>query len=66
MDGERSSEEGDLPLHDEAKLDAIAACVEAHWPETIEPGELGDTRLIERIEAARAALYSLLDLGALA
>lgn len=46
-------------LVDEAKLDRIAACVEAHWPERISPDELGDDALTSQIEAARSALLDL-------
>lgn len=49
-------------LVDAAKLDRIAAVVEAHWPERIVPGDIGDPALIERIEAARRALLESLDL----
>ncbi|WP_242415414.1 N-succinylarginine dihydrolase [Sphingomonas panni] len=45
-----------------AKLDRIAAVVEAHWPERIAPADIGDPALIERIEAARRALLESLDL----
>ncbi len=47
-------------LVDEAKLDRIAALIEAHWPETIAQDEIGSTALIARIEAARTALLNLL------
>lgn len=47
-------------LVDDAKLDRIAALVEAHWPETIAQDEIGDPALIARIETARAALLDLL------
>ncbi|MBX9795607.1 N-succinylarginine dihydrolase [Sphingomonas sp.] len=50
-------------LVDAAKLDALAALVEAHWPEAIRPEDLGDAQLIRRIEAAHAALLDLLDLS---
>ncbi|MGN7159684.1 N-succinylarginine dihydrolase [Sphingomonas sp. SAFR-052] len=49
-------------LVDNAKLDRIAAVVEAHWPERIEPAEIGDPALIDRIVAARRALLEALDL----
>jgi succinylarginine dihydrolase len=52
-------------LVDEAKLDRIAACIAAHWPEQIAPADLADPALEEEIEAARRALYSLLDLDVL-
>lgn len=47
-------------LVDDAKLDRIAAVIEAHWPETIGQDEIADPALITRIEAARAALLELL------
>jgi succinylarginine dihydrolase len=49
-------------LVDEAKLDAIAACIGAHWPERIAPADLAEPLLWEEIEAARHALLRLLDL----
>jgi succinylarginine dihydrolase len=52
-------------LVDEARLDAIAACIAAHWPERIDPADLEDPALSARIETARRALYDLLDLAAL-
>jgi succinylarginine dihydrolase len=52
-------------LVDDAKLDQIAAVVEAHWPESIEPGALTDPTLWMRIEAAREALLAELDLSEL-
>jgi succinylarginine dihydrolase len=53
-------------LVDEAKLDRIAACIAAHWPEHIAPADLAEPRLAGRAEAARHALYALLDLAELA
>jgi succinylarginine dihydrolase len=50
---------------DEAKLDRIAALVEAEWPERIEPEDLMDPALWARMEGARAALLGTLDLEAL-
>jgi succinylarginine dihydrolase len=52
-------------LVDPAKLDAIAACVAAHWPEEIRPADLADPALGVRAEAGRAALCRLLSLEAL-
>ncbi|MBB4084689.1 succinylarginine dihydrolase [Sphingomonas carotinifaciens] len=49
-------------LVDHARLDRIAAVVEAYWPETIAPGDIADPALIVAIEAARAALLEVLDL----
>jgi len=53
-------------LVDEAQLDRIADCIEAFWPERIAPADLADPHLWGRIEAARAALLSTLDLADLA
>ncbi|MGQ0661013.1 N-succinylarginine dihydrolase [Sphingosinicella sp.] len=53
-------------LVDEAKLDRIAACVEAYWPERIAPENLAAPGLRAQIEAARAALLDLLGLPDLA
>jgi succinylarginine dihydrolase len=52
-------------LVDVAKLDLIAKVVEAHWPESIEPGALSNPDLWSRIEAAREALLAQLDLAEL-
>ncbi|MBD8678838.1 N-succinylarginine dihydrolase [Sphingomonas sp. CFBP 13720] len=49
-------------LVDADRLDRIAAVIEAHWPEAIAPGAIGDPTLIARIEGARAALLDTLDL----
>ncbi|GAA3270403.1 hypothetical protein GCM10020258_44150 [Sphingomonas yabuuchiae] len=48
-------------LVDHAALDRIAAVIEAHWPDAIDPTEIGDSALIGRIEAARLALLTELD-----
>jgi succinylarginine dihydrolase len=53
-------------LADEARLDRIAACIEAHWPEAIAAADLADPDLWRRIEAARLALLERLDLHILA
>jgi len=53
-------------LVDEAKLDAIAACIGAHWPERIAPADLADPALWAQIEQTRRALLALLDLEVLA
>ncbi|RYY46566.1 MAG: N-succinylarginine dihydrolase [Sphingomonadales bacterium] len=47
-------------LVDPAKLDRIAAVIEAHWPERIAQDEIGDPALIARIATARTALLDLL------
>ena len=49
-------------MADEAKLDRLAALVEAEWPERIEPEELLDPALWARLDGARAALLGALDL----
>ncbi|QKR99640.1 N-succinylarginine dihydrolase [Sphingomonas sp. CL5.1] len=51
---------------DDAKLDRIAAVIEARWPEAIAVESIGDTALIARIEEARRALLEVLDLAVLA
>jgi len=53
-------------LVDDAKLDLVAALVEANWPESIAPDQLTDPALWARIEQARAALLDLLGLTELA
>lgn len=53
-------------LVDDEKLDRLAALVETWWPESIAPDDLADPALWGRIEAARAALLSMLDLAELA
>jgi succinylarginine dihydrolase len=52
-------------LVDEAKLERIAAVIEAHWPEAITPENLLEPALWARLEAARTALLTALDLEAL-
>ncbi|HYI48041.1 MAG TPA: N-succinylarginine dihydrolase [Allosphingosinicella sp.] len=52
-------------LVDEARLDRIAGCIEAYWPEEIAPADLADPALWARIEAARRALLALLGLETL-
>lgn len=47
-------------LVDPAKLDRIAAVIEAHWPETIAQDEIDDPVLIARIATARTALLDAL------
>lgn len=49
-------------LVDDARLDAIAAIVERHWPQSIDPGDIADAALIDQIVAARAALLTMLDI----
>jgi succinylarginine dihydrolase len=52
-------------LLDETRLDAIARCIDAHWPTAIAPDDLADTRFQDRIRAARAELLKLVELTAL-
>jgi succinylarginine dihydrolase len=48
---------------DDAKLDRIAEAVRRHWPDQIHHSELRQPALVRDVEAARAALLELLDLG---
>lgn len=50
-------------LVDDTRLDRIAAIVEAHWPETIDPAAIGDAALIAQIERAHAALLEAMGLS---
>jgi succinylarginine dihydrolase len=52
-------------LVDHSALDRIAAVVERHWPEAIDPAELRSPALIAQVEAAHAALLDALDLAEL-
>ena len=47
-------------LLDAAKLDRVAAVVEAHWPEAIAPADLGEADLWRQCMTARGALLSAL------
>jgi succinylarginine dihydrolase len=49
-------------IADEAKLDRLAALIEAEWPDRIAPEDLLDPALWPRMEGARAALLGALDL----
>ena len=49
-------------LFDEAKAEAIARVVAAHWPEQIDPGDLGSEALATTVVAARSALLDALQL----
>ena len=49
-------------LLDQAKADRIAGVIERHWPERIDPAELGNGDLAEIVVSARQALLSSLDL----
>lgn len=50
-------------LVDEARLDGIARIVSDYWPESIAPDDLGDTRLIARIEQSWLTLVDHLQLS---
>jgi len=52
-------------LVDEAKLDRIAAAIEAHWPETVRAEELATLGSWPEAVAARTALLEALELGEL-
>lgn len=49
-------------LLDEAKAEQIEAVIAEHWPEAIEPAQLGTDALSEQVRAARGALLDALDL----
>ncbi len=53
-------------LMDERKLDRLAACVAAHWPETIDPNGLHSPALWSDIGRARSAVLAAFDLNELA
>jgi succinylarginine dihydrolase len=50
-------------LVDEARIDGIARIVSDYWPERIAPDDLGDTRLIARIEQSWLTLVDHLALS---
>lgn len=52
-------------IADRARLDGIAAVVEAHWPERIAPDDLEYPALWDAMERARALLLEELDLAEL-
>ncbi len=52
-------------LVDEAKLDALGAVIERHWPEQIDNTDIRNHALIRDVERARAALLDALDLSEL-
>lgn len=53
-------------LLDEAKIAMLEGVVAAHWPEQIDPGDLGTAALTTTVRSARAALLGQLDLAELA
>ena len=52
-------------LLSEPRADVIAEIIARHWPEQIDPGDLGNPALASEIIAARAALLERLDLAEL-
>lgn len=48
-----------------AKADQIEACIAAHWPEQIDPADIGKESLAKTIISARNSLLETLDLTAL-
>jgi succinylarginine dihydrolase len=50
----------------EAQGDAIEQVIRAHWPEQIDPGDLGSEALALTVRAARRELFARLDLEQLA
>lgn len=52
-------------LLDEAKADLIESEIAAHWPQQIDPADLGSEALANSVIAARLALLDALDLGKL-
>jgi succinylarginine dihydrolase len=50
---------------DEAKLDAIAECISAYWPERIAPADLGSAELARDVVHARQMLLGVTDLTVL-
>lgn len=53
-------------LLDERKADRIERVIAAHWPEQIDPADLGTPALADTVRHARAHLLEALDLAALA
>ncbi|ANY20269.1 N-succinylarginine dihydrolase [Tsuneonella dongtanensis] len=49
-------------LLDEAKSDSIERVIAAHWPEQIDPADLGRSALVADVVSARAKLLEALDL----
>ena len=50
---------------DEAKVDLLERVIGEHWPEQIDPADLGSESLASDVVAARQALLGALDLGEL-
>lgn len=49
-----------------ASLDRAATVIQAHWPESLSPGDLASPSLAATVKSARAQLLSVLDLDSLA
>jgi succinylarginine dihydrolase len=52
-------------LLDDAKADAIEGVIAAHWPEQIDPADLGSPTLASSVISARLALLETLNLAQL-
>ena len=52
-------------LLDEAKADLLEQVIAAHWPQQIDPSDIGSDRLANSVIAARLALLDALDLAQL-
>ncbi len=52
-------------LLDDAKADTIRTIITRYWPETIQPDQVGDAQLAQRVVTARNKLLEALDLGQL-
>jgi succinylarginine dihydrolase len=50
---------------DAAKADAMEQVISRLWPATLEPRQLGDSRLADEVRTARAALLEAINLNAL-
>lgn len=53
-------------LLDHARIDLLAGVVAEHWPEQIDPADIGNAALAEHVIAARAALLDAAELAELA
>ncbi|WP_379545997.1 N-succinylarginine dihydrolase [Qipengyuania sp. DSG2-2] len=53
-------------LLDEARADLIEHTIAAHWPEQIDPADIGSDTLATQVRSARHALLSVLELDSLA
>ena len=52
-------------LLDENRAEGIERAISLHWPEQIDPGDLGNEVLAEQVQGARRALLDCLELGEL-